>query len=428
MNEFLLYGIGSFAISMLVFVFTVLISRIMSDNSEERTIPSLSANGIAFSNVIFGAFIAIGSAFMSAGIALLIGIFPIFEDLLKNPNPNFFPAYMNMIMYMTYGGLILIIFAVAGAYVTLIRRGTSPPITSSKKIHTTQSSLFVPLVNNYKVFFGLGFLILFLAIVALVTPILNDHDAVQTWVGFDIQYQNVHLNGVSVSVVALENTQLLHIYYSVDQIKGEKPFLMFVIPYQVAMTNTEESYKYSLPGEWKRQYLPGIKATVMSKIFDCTGRDKYCNDQLNMYFEFKEPIDSKQYFRHSIDIPFQKIIHPGLIDIRNEMIVPSIEITNSWQTDRTTLLKVSVLDDSTEYNPIPDGYLELNKYNETRVSNSVMVWDVPDKNILFHLDYVNPDEQKIYDTLTGIALLLLGTSASTLVLATTELISHRRSK
>ena len=293
--------------------------------------------------------------------------------------------------------------------------------------HVEPHRVFSNSLNDYRVHFGLGFLILFMAIMAYYLPTFDDRDAVQTWTGFDILHdENVTFSNIQISIVAIDKKQSLHIYYATNEIKTEKPYLIFFIPYLVTMTNSEESLKYSLPGDWKSHQIPDINTTILYKFFDCSERE-YCSDQLNMYFDFQDTIDSKQYYVHSVDIPFNSHTHPAVIDFRNDILSLPFSWDGSWNSDRSTLLKVSVLDDSTEYNPIPDGYLEPRKYNQTGVSNSVMVWEIPEHDITFHLDYVNPEEQKKYDSLTAFALVMFGTGTGILVLATAEFFAQRKS-
>lgn len=261
-------------------------------------------------------------------------------------------------------------------------------------------------------------------------PISNDRPELDRWDGFDLlRYENVTLSRLDFNIVTLEKKQTLHIFYSTNEIHGKTPFLMFMIPYLGTMVNPEGD-KFSIPGEWQTRYDIGLKTTILYKFFDCTDRDP-CSDQLNMYFDFDEKIDSKQYYTHSINVPFKSPHQSEILEIRNEILkdIPSAYWEGNWGLDQNInpRLTVSVLDDSTQYNPIPDGYLKSIKHNRTGVTNSVMVWDVPDHRIDFHLDYVNPNEKLLYDSLSMFAIILFGTGTAFLTISASEYLSRNNS-
>ncbi len=275
-----------------------------------------------------------------------------------------------------------------------------------------------------------GILIIIIGLIFFLIPISNDRPEVDRWSGFDIvRQENVTLSSLSFNIVTLEETQNLHIYYSTNEISGETPFLMFMIPYLGTLVNPQGD-KYSIPGEWQTYQDLGLKTTILYKFFDCT-EEEYCYDQLNMYFDFDYKIDSKQYYTHSINIPFMAPHDSPLNDARNEILknIPVAYWKENWglREETNPVLTVSVIDDSTQYNPIPDGYLKSHKYNRTGVTNSVMVWDVPEHSIDFHLDYVNPGERYLYDAFRTIAILLIGIGTAFLTISASEYFSRKRS-
>jgi hypothetical protein len=119
-----------------------------------------------------------------------------------------------------------------------------------------------------------------------------------------------------------------------------------------------------------------------------------------------------------------------IIDARNEILneIPIYQIAEGWgmKNDANPIFRLTVLDDSTEYNAIPSGYIQPHVYNRTGVTNSVYVWNVPNHQVAFHLDYVDPNERYYYDNLRTISVVLFGTGTAFLVISCSELISTRK--
>lgn len=301
-----------------------------------------------------------------------------------------------------------------------------PTSTSKKILKETQT---LQKQKTFGIHLILGIIIIIAGLFFFITPISNDRPEVDRWSGFDlVRQENVTLSSLSFNIVTLEEVQYLHIFYSTNEIHGETPFLMFIIPYLGIIVNPQGD-QYSIPEEWKTYRDPGLKTTILYKFFDCTEK-KYCNDQLNMYFDFDYKIDSKQYYTHSINIPFLSSFHPPLTDAINKILkdIPNSYWEKNWglREGKNPILTVSVIDASTQYNDIPDGYLKSHKYNRTGVTNSVMVWDVPEHAIDFHLDIVNPHEKYYYDNLRTIAVVLFATGTAFLTISFSEYFSQKK--
>ena len=263
-------------------------------------------------------------------------------------------------------------------------------------------------------------------VVIISIPTLTDRPKIDRWEGFHVvRHENVTLANLDFNIVTLEEKQNLHIFYAAEEIKKGDTFLMFIIPYLGTLTNPEGD-GFSIPNDWQTYHDIGLKTTILYNFFDC-GDKSYCNDQLNMYFDFDEKIDSKQYYTHSINIPFLSPHPSEIITARNKILE---HIPNGYWKESMTLthnfvpqLTITVLDDSTQYNPIPDGYLKSHNSNRTGVTNSVMVWDIPEKRITFHLDYIDTNYKWIYDIMTTSAIFLFGIGIEFRVISFSELTS-----
>ena len=203
-----------------------------------------------------------------------------------------------------------------------------------------------------------GILIIIIGLVFFLIPISNDRPEVDRWSGFDIvRQENVTLSSLSFNIVTLEETQNLHIYYSTNEISGETPFLMFMIPYLGTLVNPQGD-KYSIPGEWQTYQDLGLKTTILYKFFDCTEK-KYCYEQLNMYFDFDYKIDSKQYYTHSINIPFMAPHDSPLNDARNK-------IFNIGTNEEITIRELILVLEKIHGQPIKPSYTEFHKAGTKR--------------------------------------------------------------
>lgn len=96
------------------------------------------------------------------------------------------------------------------------------------------------------------------------------------------------------------------------------------------------------------------------------------------------------------------------------------------ENNANPILRVTVLDDSTEYNAIPSGHIQPHVYNRTGVTNSVYVWNVPNHQIAFHLDYVDPNERFYYDSFRMISAIFFGTGTAFLVISFSEWFTTRK--
>jgi hypothetical protein len=378
--------------------------------------------------------IAIGSAFLSVGIAISFGIFEIINNaiLAQQANWKFIAAYQNMGFLMTVGGLILIVIGVWGShnriskYVKQITKTDESKLNLDPGVPNFQKNR---IYSNWRIHLALGIIIMFIGGILFIIPILNDRPEVQRWEGFGITRQhNMTLSSLQFNIVTIEEKQALHIYYATDDINGENPFLMFFIPYSGKLVNPDGN-EFSLPGKWQTYTDHDLKTTILYKFFDCTDK-KVCSDQYNLYFDFQEEVDAKQYYLHSINVPFLSPHHPEIIDAKNKILnkIPIYQIVEGWgmKNNATPVFRVTVLDDSTEYNAIPSGYIQPHVYNRTGVTNSVYVWDVPNYQIAFHLDYVDPNERYYYDNLRMISVVLFGTGTAFLVISCSELIYTRK--
>jgi len=285
-------------------------------------------------------------------------------------------------------------------------------------------------IHKHHIHLVLAIILMIFGLTIYAITTWNDRPEVDRWGGFDIvRQENVTLSSLSFDIVTLGETQRLHIFYATNEIHGKSPFLMIMIPYLVTLVNPDGD-GYSIPEKWQTYQDPGLKTTIVYKFFDCTERE-YCADQLNMYFDFEEKIDSKQYYIHSTNIPFKSPTPREVIDVRNEILkdIPSNYWKSTWGLENrpNPVLTVSVIDDSTQYNPIPAGYLKLNSDNRTGITNSVMVWNVPEHAIDFHLDYVNPSEREWFDNLRTFAIVLFGASAAFLAIYISEYFSRKYS-
>lgn len=298
---------------------------------------------------------------------------------------------------------------------------TIPPNSQDVNVKRTLKKHHIHLI--------LGVLIIGIGVLIFWIPISNDRLEVDRWEGFSsLRHENVTLSSLQFNIVTLEKTQTLHIFYATNEIHSNtnSTFLMFFIPY---MGNLEANDKYSIPYNWETKRIPELHTTIIYKFFDCTTKDP-CRDQLNMYFDFDKKIDAKQYYIHSINVPFSTPLHPEVLAVRDEILknVSSGYWKGDWGLDNKTNLElsVSVLDDSTQYNLIPDGYLKSHKYEKTGVTNSVVVWKIPDHPIDFHLDYVDPAQKFYYDVFVTLSVIMFGTGTAFLTIAFSEWLSARK--
>jgi len=164
-------------------------------------------------------------------------------------------------------------------------------------------------------------------------------------------------------------------------------------------------------------------STVIYKIFLCKENMSSCNytvpneddgnDQFNLFFKINDLIDAKQFYTHSLNIPVGGSVNHDVMGLFQFDIAGGE--TYSWNTDTSDIdfrITVSVQDDATEINLIPNAHPRAYSFEPTKANRTIYSWDVPLQDTSFHIDYVVPDERGRYETFNTLGIVLLGSGIS----------------
>lgn len=279
--------------------------------------------------------------------------------------------------------------------------------TDNKKIQLPKYSFLF--------FIGITFLLTGCYLYAIPNHI-SDRPAVQTWEGISLTHNaGFNFTNFEFNFATPGNNQYLHMYYNIFPMKSGMHYALLILPYVGKLENFPDT-------GWMQYNVSSSKTSILYKEFNC---DKdyslKCHDDKNLYFDLQEKIDAKQYYIHSINIPFAPMLQTATVDKVNEILKGKGEIEQGWKiVDTTPKIRVTVNDTVTQINPIPDGYMTSFKVQPRNVSATVFVWSLPDHDITFHLDYTNPEERQTFDDQRNISLILIGSGVSFLGVALAE--------
>lgn len=236
----------------------------------------------------------------------------------------------------------------------------------------------------------------------------DDVQGAQTVEGVDLIHSSTfNFTNLSFNFVSFHGIQYLQIPYATEQFKNDNPFAVIILPYLGTLDSSTSNGWHYVP-------IPSVNATLLYKYFEFNETALFHADQGNLYFYFKNPIESKQYYVHSINIPFKRPLN--ILDNITKIANRSPDLwTDGWQFIGTKNVTYTVPSNASELNPVPD-YGNLQSYDDKyrNVHATVFLWKIPDDGITFHVDYVLPEERKKFDDSRNLSLIFFGTSAAML--------------
>ncbi len=277
------------------------------------------------------------------------------------------------------------------------------------------------LKDYYPILLIAGVILLVLALVFYFEPVKDDVQGAQTVEGVDlIHSRTFNFTSLSFNFVSFHGIQYLQINYVIYQFKNDTPFAIIILPYLGTLDN-------STSNGWHYESVPSVNSTLIYKYFRFNETSKYNDDQGNLYFYFKSPIESKQHYIHSINIPFKPPVNIWE-NITKISTRPDLSI-NGWQFIETKNVTFTVPSNASELNPVPD-YGNLQSYDDKyrNVHTTVFLWKIPEDKITFHVDYVLPEERKKFDDFRNLSLIFFGTSTAMLSVFVGDLIKFHRRK
>jgi len=240
------------------------------------------------------------------------------------------------------------------------------------------------------------------------------------------------LNTLDTTLILKEDAQFIHIYYFIDNIRKDDPFIALILPYPGVLRSGDHG--------WQSEPMP-YGSTLIYKQFSC-GDDK-CNyhpyedyygtpdgnDQYNLLFEINGKIDSRKTGEHSLNVP----VH-GIKSEINEYVQENLvkKGGHTWRTSfhnvtNIARLAVSIPEEATSLNFFPEGahtrYVNLQSSNRT-----VFEWDIPNDNTVFHLDYSIPSEMEHTEFHNNASILLMGIGIPFIVIGIAEYVKFRINK
>lgn len=247
---------------------------------------------------------------------------------------------------------------------------------------------------------------------------IPDRVGAQTWEGISL----THNDGFNFTmfdfnfVTIPDNRQYLFIDYSIDtQIKNGTHYALLILPYVGKLESMSEN-------GWTQYNVSSSHTSILYKEFPCATDYSfkcYVVNNPNLYFDLQDDVDTKQYYVHSINIPFAPMLQPDTVSEVDKILKGKV-FRQGWNVKNPPNIRVTVNDTVTQLNPIPDGYMTSFKVQPRNVSASVFQWSLPKHDITFHLDYTNPGERRSFDDQRNVSLILFGTAISFLVVATSE--------
>lgn len=303
-----------------------------------------------------------------------------------------------------------------------IARGIKPDIYYSasyaEKMKDKKSNS-KPAKSSNKITLSWGLLVAGIIILAIGAYLYsnsteNDRPAFQTWEGIHLfKSKSLNYTNVDLNFLLQDSSSSIHIYYTLQAITNNT-FIGIELPYEGTLTERNNDW-VTLPRSGN--------STVIYKIFLCKENMSSCNyhvpneddgnDQFNLLFKINDLIDAKQFYTHSLNIPFGGSVNHDVMGLFQFDIAGGE--TYSWNTDTSDIdfrITVSVQDDATEINLIPNAHPRAYSFEPTEVNRTIYSWDVPLQDTSFHIDYVVPDEREHYETLNTLGIVLFGSGIS----------------
>ena len=128
----------------------------------------------------------------------------------------------------------------------------------------------------------------------------SDRPGAQTWEGISLTHDGgFNFTTFDFNFVTSTDNQYLFIYYStVFQMKAGTHYALLILPYVGKLEDTTRN-------GWKQYNVSSSNTSILYKEFNCDELySPNCNYDENMYFDFQNKIDAKQYYIHSVNIPF----------------------------------------------------------------------------------------------------------------------------
>jgi len=274
--------------------------------------------------------------------------------------------------------------------------------------------------HSYKILFLIGLIFLVGGYFFYMPPNqIPDRPGAQTWEGISLTHNDgFNFTSFEFNFDILANNQYLYMYYNVFPMKAGTHYALLILPYVGKLENISEN-------GWKQYNVSSSNTSILYKEFYCAEDYSYkCHDDKNLIFDFQDKIDAKQYYIHSINIPFARMLQPATVDKVDEILKGKGNMEQGWKNVVTPpTIRVTVNESVTQLNPIPDGYMTSFRLQPQNTA-SVFVWSLPDHdNITYHLDYTNPGERRTFDDQRNVSLIMFGSSASFLGIA---LVEYRR--
>ncbi|MGY5147457.1 MAG: hypothetical protein ACW9W4_05625 [Candidatus Nitrosopumilus sp. bin_7KS] len=267
---------------------------------------------------------------------------------------------------------------------------TENKINSMKKIPSISWGLLV-----------VGAILLLIGIFLYHDASINDRSGIQTWNGINFyKTKSLSHTDVDMNFIVKDDESLIHIFYSTNNIQNGT-FIGLYLPYEGQLTNNHD---------WN--VLPMAEnSSFIYKKFDCDENNE-CNyhyfedyygnpdgnDQYNLLFKIDGLIDTKEAYTHTIGIPF------GGANPNDVMEMIQFEISDegvwSWQENWENVdasLSISIQDDATEINLIPDAHPKSHLFKATDVTRTIYSWGITSQQTVYHLDYIMPEEKTHYE-------------------------------
>ncbi len=240
------------------------------------------------------------------------------------------------------------------------------------------------------------------------------------------------LNSLDTTLILREDAQFIHIYYFIDNIRKDEPFIALILPYSGVLRSGDH--------DWKSEPM-SYGSTLIYKQFSCI--ENICNyhpyedyygtpdgnDQYNLLFEINGKIDSRKAGEHSLNVPVSGVIENDIMLFVDKNVTKKGNY--SWRTSfdnvtSTPKISVSIPEEATNLNFFPEAhprFVNLQSSNRT-----VFEWEIPSQNTVFHIDFSIPTEKVHYQFYNGIAIFLTGVGITFIITGIAEYVKFRISK
>lgn len=398
-------------------------------------------------------------------VAILAGLNVFFQVL--EPPSNLKEVFQDTLLnwFFILGGLFASGFAIASSMdfltkylpwkkriderITHLESGIKPDLyysyTHEQRLNKEQSEIikepkkypksfiFSKEIKILTVFLVLGIIIIFLALWFNAIANQDDRVSYRPWQAFQMYYTTSYrLNDLRTTVILNENNeQYVGIYYSVDQIQNDNPFIALVIPYTGQLRYGDH--------HWLSKSLTE-GGTLIYKQFSCNEDkcnyhryqnyyDQYeGNDQYNLLFEINGKIDSNRAGDHSLKIPIN-----GALDRESSEFVQFelakgkvYSYSNGFSNITSSKFAVSLPEDISELDILPNNFeIRYENFPSFNKNKTVFEWNMPKDTSSFHLGYTYPSEKIHHETFSNISTIFTGVGITFIITGIAEYVKGR---